>query len=444
MLMLNGLNKPHRTEEMLRQCRILTEIMPQIVWTARADGELDYVNSKWFEYTGVKFENLAGRGMLSVVHDDDQEAVTLQWKDCLASGRPFEGELRLRRNDGVYRWHLMRALAMRDGNGTVVQWCGTCTDINDQKTHIEDLEKRIIEDPAKLAHGLAPASKTIFAERYLIEGVLSTGGMGNIYRAKHIHMGRVVAIKILHSFLHGNLKLTKQFQQEAEAASGLIHPNIVTVFDFGISKTGQPFLVMDYIEGKSLEDLLNEQGHIETLRCLRLFIRICDGLQEAHSKGVVHCDIKPGNIVIGRKDGRECPKIVDFGIARINPRDLSQAEKQTMDFSVVGSPRYMSPEQCIGALIDERSDIYSLACVMYECLTGRPVFDDLTVYEIFNKHVNYPPKPFSKVRPDLKLSPALEKLLFKMLEKAADKRVQTVSEVRRRLMTIYRQLAAPS
>jgi serine/threonine-protein kinase len=332
---------------------------------------------------------------------------------------------------------------MKDGSGAVVKWCGTCTDINDQRSHIEDLEKRIIEDPAKLINGLAPASRSVFAERYLIDGVLSTGGMGNIYRARHIHMGRVVAIKILHSFLHGNLKLAKQFQQEAEAASGLIHPNIVTVFDFGVSKTGQPFLVMDYIEGKSLEDLINEQGHIDLLRCLRLFIRICDGLQEAHSKGIVHCDIKPGNIVIGRKDGKECPKIVDFGIARINPRELTHAERQTMDFSVAGSPRYMSPEQCVGAMVDERSDIYSLACVMYECLTGRPVFDDLTVYELFNKHVNYPPKPFAKVCPDLKLPDELEQLLFDMLEKTAEQRVQDASIVRRRLMTIYRQLAAP-
>ncbi len=442
--MLNGHNRTDPAQELLWQYRTLTEVIPQIVWTALPDGSIDYVNNKWFEFTGLDFENIKEFGWQPALHPDDIDPVALKWKECLATGQQFDGEMRFRRLDGVYHWHLVRALPLRDQTGTIVKWCGTNTDINDQKSHIEDLEHRIIEDPGKMKQGLAPLPKSVFADRYVIDGVLTTGGMGNIYRARHIHMGRVVAIKILHSFLHGNLKLAKQFQQEAEAAAGLIHPNIVTVFDFGISKTGQPFLVMDYIEGSSLEDIINTENHMDVQRVLRLFIRVCDGLQEAHSKGVVHCDIKPGNIMVGKRDGKEWPKIVDFGIARINPRDLSHDQRRTMDFSVAGSPRYMSPEQCVGDAVDERTDIYSLACVMYECLTGRPVFDDITVYELFNKHVNYPPKEFNKVRPDLNLPASLERLLFDMLEKAPDKRVQSAQEVRRRLMVICRQLAAPS
>ena|GEM_PF-4378866 len=453
MLMLNGRHRTDETEELLRQYRTLTEVMPQIVWTARPDGCVDFINNKWFEFTGITSDQAKESGWQSALHPEDVEPVSLHWKDSLSTGKPFEFEMRFRRKDGVYHWHLVRALAMKDHKGEVVKWCGTNTDINEQRTHIDDLEKRICEDPGKLKPGTAPVPKTVFADRYVIEGVLTTGGMGSIYRAKHLHMGRVVAIKILHPFLHGNLKLIKQFQQEAEAASGLIHPNVVTIFDFGISKSGEPFLVMDYIDGSGLDEILNSEGHLDLRRFLRLFIQVCDGLQEAHNKGIVHCDIKPANIMIGYSDSgpdshkpeskrRECPKIVDFGIARINPRDVSVDQKQTMDFSVAGSPRYMSPEQCVGDPVDERSDIYSLACVMYEAVTGRQVFEDITVYELFNKHVNYPPRPFEVVCPSLNLPKDLESLLFDMLEKAPEKRVQSAQEIRRRLLMIYRRLAA--
>jgi serine/threonine-protein kinase len=145
--------------------------------------------------------------------------------------------------------------------------------------------------------------------------------------------------------------------------------------------------------------------------------------------------------MVGRlESGKECPKLVDFGIAHINPKELGLEQKRTMDFAVSGSPRYMSPEQCVGAVVDERTDIYSLACVMYECAAGRPVFDDLTVYELFNKHVNYPPKTFAKVCPDLNLPESLELLLLEMLQKPPEKRIQTVPEVKERLLVIYRQL----
>ena len=117
-------------------------------------------------------------------------------------------------------------------------------------------------------------------------------------------------------------------------------------------------------------------------RFLRVFIQICDGLSEAHSKGIVHCDIKPGNIIIGTetsKDGeKELPKLIDFGIARVNPRDTAFEQQATMDFAVTGSPRYMSPEQCVAGVVDDRSDIYSLGCVMYEAVTGRAVFEDIS------------------------------------------------------------------
>jgi PAS domain S-box-containing protein len=449
VFMLNGRSQKaaniDQTEELLRQYRTLTEVIPQIVWTAKPDGNVDYVNNRWYEFTGMDFEQTRDWGWQPALHPDDVEIVSLRWRESLASGEPFEAEMRFRRTDGVYHWHLVRALPLRDTSGVIVKWCGTNTDIHDQKTHIDELEARIIEDPAKLKQGPPPVLKSTFAERYIIEGVLSTGGMGSVYLARHIHMSRVVAIKILHPFLHGNLKLVKQFQQEAEAASGLIHPNIVTVFDFGISKSGEPFLVMDHIEGKSLEDVLNADRNIDLQRFLKLFIQVCDGLQEAHSKGIVHCDIKPGNIVIGHSEvsrdqtAKEIPKIIDFGIARINPRDVSVDQKTTMDFAVTGSPRYMSPEQCVGDAVDERSDLYSLGCVMYECITGRPVFEDISVYELFNKHVNYPPRPFAKVCPYLTLPASLEKLLFEVLEKSPEKRVQTAQEIRRRLLLIYRE-----
>jgi len=441
--MLNGRNKPDETEELLQQYRTLTEVIPQIVWTAKPDGGVDYVNHKWFEYTGMSFEQTRDWGWQPALHGDDIEPVTLKWKESLASGLPFEFEMRFRRHDGIYHWFLVRALALRDGSGSIVKWCGTNTDINEQKSHIDDLEQRIIEDPVKLRQGLPPAPKSVFAERYVIEGVLSTGGMGSIYRAKHMHIGRVVAIKILHPFLNGNLKLLKQFKQEAEAASGLIHPNIVTVFDFGITKSGEPFLVMDYIDGQSLDEILHYERRIELERLLRIFIQICEGMQEAHSKGIIHCDIKPGNIMLGHGDGgKEIAKIVDFGIARINPKDLGSGQQQTVDFAVMGSPRYMSPEQCLAGDLDERSDIYSLACVMYECIVGRPVFDDITVYELFNKHVNHPPKHFASICPELDLPKSLEDLLFAMLEKSPDMRPQTAQEIRRQLLVIYRQLFA--
>jgi DNA-binding NarL/FixJ family response regulator/tRNA A-37 threonylcarbamoyl transferase component Bud32 len=273
-----------------------------------------------------------------------------------------------------------------------------------------------------------------FAERYEIISVIGRGGMSIVYKAMHKFMKRLVAIKILHPHLVMDLNNLKRFRLEAEAASALAHENIIRIYDFGLSADGEAFLVMDYLDGLSLQQVVKRELSLSAERSMHIFLQICLGLEHAHNKGVVHRDLKPSNIVLVKdRDGLESVRIVDFGIAKIG---TSGNLNITTAGEVYGSPAYMSPEQCMGQVVDQRSDIYSLGCVMYETLSGRAPFRSDNAFNIMNQQVRDMPQPLREIIPEL--PEELEKIIFKSMAKDPAARQQSASALRNEL-TAFQQ-----
>lgn len=268
-----------------------------------------------------------------------------------------------------------------------------------------------------------------FAKKYEITSVLGEGGMSVVYKAKHKYMERTVAIKLLHKHLIADAVALQRFQQESQAASSLSHPNIVTVYDFGIEE-GQAFFVMDCLEGPTLQDVLEKEGRISTNEAVQILVQLCDGLDHAHRKGVVHRDLKPSNVVLmPQEDGSKLLKIVDFGIAKLMPEEGKSRQQLTQTGEVFGSPLFMSPEQCMGRPPDQRSDIYSVGCLIYEALSGVPPLMGETSFETMTKHVNDMPLNFKQLGSELNIPPEIEAVVFKCMQKEPDKRYQSASEI---------------
>lgn len=221
---------------------------------------------------------------------------------------------------------------------------------------------------------------------YEFIGEIGSGGMGVIYKAWHSSLKKNVAIKILHQV---NQQTVMRFQREAQAASTLRHDNVIAVLDFGATDEGQPYMVMDFVEGKPLSDLINQRGALPVDSALNIFKQICSGIGHAHGKGVVHRDLKPSNVMLSDPDKwNPHVHIVDFGIAKVLGPEETEAGKLTQTGDVFGSPLYMSPEQCFGKKVDFRSDIYSIGCIMFEVLTGKPPFMGETIMDTMLKQMN--------------------------------------------------------
>src|SRR5262249_42826160 len=193
----------------------------------------------------------------------------------------------------------------------------------------------------------------------------------------------------------------QRFQKEAQAVGNLDHPNIVKVFDFGVDEKDRPYLVMDFLEGKTLGELIKTHGSLPMDQAVHIFEQACDSLDHAHGKGLVHRDLKPGNIMVvkGHRDDHSV-KILDFGIAKIVGDGGAVSQTLTNTGEIFGSPLYMSPEQCQTGSLDLRSDIYSMGCLMYETLAGKPPLQGATAYETIYKHINEMPKPLRAVKPE--------------------------------------------
>ena len=269
------------------------------------------------------------------------------------------------------------------------------------------------------------AAGSIFAGKYEIGDRLGSGGMSTVYLAKHKFLSKNVAVKVLHSNLASDAKSVQRFQMEAKAAFELTHPNLLTIYDFGISQDGQAFIVMDYIEGESLADLVQREGCVDLTQALPLFYDICLGLAHAHEKNVLHRDIKPSNVMLLQGQSRIVAKIVDFGLAKSYDES---AMKLTQTGEIFGSPLYMSPEQCQGAALDNRSDIYSLGCLFYESLSGIPPIKGDSAYDTFKRKFSDTPPPFD---PSLNIPGWLSALIMSMLSVRKDERpasAQTVAK----------------
>ena len=264
---------------------------------------------------------------------------------------------------------------------------------------------------------------TVIDGRYRIDARLGAGGMATVYKATRLLIGDEVAIKILHLEQLLDPQGRERFQREAQSAARLKHPNAVTIHDFGI-KDDLVYLVMELIKGQTLASFIKERGPLSPVLVADILSKICGALSEAHGNNIVHRDIKPDNILVSVSGDQILNvKVADFGIARMND---PSAGKLTMTGMVIGTPHYMSPEQCLGENIDSRSDIYSLAVVVYEMLTGALPFHATTPFAVAASHINAPPVPLRNV--NKAVSPEIESVVMRALEKKPERRPQTTSK----------------
>lgn len=282
---------------------------------------------------------------------------------------------------------------------------------------------------------------TTLADKYKIESEIGRGGMSVVYKGRHELMDRMVAIKMLQAQLVNDQTSIKRFKQEAKAASCLTHTNVITVYDCDVSPGGQPYLVMDYLVGESLADIIKRENHVEEMRALNIFIQACDALEHAHLKGVLHRDLKSSNIMLVDFEGKtDVVKVVDFGIAKLMPNSGKQSQNLTQTGEIFGSPIYMSPEQCLGSHLDARSDIYSMGAMLYESLMGMPPLMGDTIIDTMQMHVSTIPASFADMRHDLNIHPQFEAVVFKALEKKPEDRYGSMEQFRDALAHVARSI----
>lgn len=270
----------------------------------------------------------------------------------------------------------------------------------------------------------------VFAGKYRIVQKLGSGGMGAVYQAEHTLMGRTVALKLLHSHLSTNENYLMRFQREARIASKLTHPNAITLYDFGIEQE-TPFLVLEFVQGRTLKEILSEEGALPLDRIASILRQISGALQDAHTLGIVHRDLKPDNIMITKtRTGEEMVRVLDFGIAKlVGPIGQDAGVLATQAGVFVGTPAYMSPEQASEKEVDSRSDIYALGIIIYEMLTGVVPFTSDSPVELLFKHLHTPPKPIREIRQAPGVSQDLNAVVMKALEKDPNQRYQRVAEL---------------
>ncbi len=263
----------------------------------------------------------------------------------------------------------------------------------------------------------------IVGESYLLERLVGRGGMGVVFRAKHIIMSQQYAVKLLAPQQMSD-QSWRRFEVEGRALARLHHTNIVTIYNMGVDRGRCPFYVMDWLPGISLADRLAEEGPISEAEALNIFLQVCSGLSCAHKNDIIHRDMKPANIMLCPSPGGQQVKIVDFGMARLNSEQALTAVGE-----VFGSPLYMSPEQCRGEIMDARSDIYSVGCSIFECLTGRTPFRGATALETLFMHQEEAAPLLSAIKSDTKFSTDLETIVAKCLGKPKDERYQSIDQL---------------
>ncbi len=304
----------------------------------------------------------------------------------------------------------------------------------------------------KLAEGstICPSDGTILdnndsmmqriKETYEILEVVNSGGMGVIYKARHRILQKLVAIKMLKPG-HFHEAALVRFQREGKIAAALSHPNIVAINDFGVTEFGQPFMVMEFVKGVSLADKIREKGSLSIEETQHIAMQVCEALKHAHEHGILHRDVKPTNIML--VDGSSSIKVVDFGIAKfIEPGSGEMSLTETG--ASLGSPLYMSPEQSTGKKLDGRADLYSLGCVLFECLTGTPPFVGKSAVETIMMHVSGTVPSLREASLGRTFPANMETLVASLLDKDPDKRFQTAAETLKALGELDHSSPNPS
>jgi serine/threonine-protein kinase len=286
------------------------------------------------------------------------------------------------------------------------------------------------DDGASLVEAAAavdPLVGQILADRYRIIRTLGEGGMGRVYLAEHVRMGRLSAVKVMNPALAPTPDAISRFNREAANASRINHPNVAAIYDFGETEDGTLYLAMEFVEGQTLTSLLRNAGPLTPARAAELAGQVADGLTAAHRLGIVHRDLKPDNILVTHHhDGREWAKVVDFGIAKSTTQDSNQTVT-SLGISI-GTPEYMSPEQIAGEPLDARTDLYSLALVLFNMLTGALPHPALTSKQSLVQRLTARPRTLAEVRPNVAWPPRLLKALERALAPEPDERYASVAD----------------
>jgi eukaryotic-like serine/threonine-protein kinase len=334
-------------------------------------------------------------------------------------------------------------------------------------TRFPDSERFCLHDSAVLVEEEDIARLGTSVGNYRLDRILGRGGMGTVYSGEHIYIKKPVAVKILHPQFARYQEAIHRFLREARAASAINHPNIVDVTDFGILTDGPVYFVMEFLEGKSLEDVIEREGAVELHRALNIANQIALALEAAHTHGIIHRDLKPDNIMLLKRPGRrdlvrmtpdqswitereesyDFVKILDFGIAKsLIPDELSA---ETVQGAVFGTPEYMSPEAARGEEVDLRADVYSLGVILFDMLCGRPPFEAAQSSEVLAMHIHKQPPAPREFAPHREITDMAEQVMLKAMQKDPARRYQDMVEFRRDLegaygSISYRRHAAPT
>jgi serine/threonine-protein kinase len=282
-------------------------------------------------------------------------------------------------------------------------------------------------DAAVLRHDEDPLIGKTLAGKYLVESLIKHGGMGAVYRGKHVLMEKTVAIKVLRPSLAVDDEVVARFSREAKAASRISHPHAVSVTDFGEDEDGVVFLVMEYLDGRTLKDIIRSESPLALDRIVEIVRQVAGALDAAHQQGVIHRDLKSDNIMLSQTNGGDWAKVLDFGIAKITQPHGKPDPDITAANLVVGTPQYMSPEQCAqSGPLDARSDIYSFGIILYEMLAGRVPFTGDSPTVIMMQQVQDPPPSVLEARPDL--PGAVADVVKRALAKQPTDRFQSAGE----------------
>src|SRR6476619_1112767 len=279
-------------------------------------------------------------------------------------------------------------------------------------------------------------------DKYLVEEPVGAGGMGAVYRARHLSMDRPVAIKFLHQRFVEDEAARNRFQTEARAAVKLCHPNAVSVSDFGQTSEGVVYIVMELLEGRTLREILDREAPLETARAISIMLQASDAVAAAHEAGIIHRDLKPSNILVTQSaDAPAMVKVLDFGVAKLAPHTLDEDDPAITlrgAGALIGTPRYMAPEQYNGNGLTPAADVYSLGVILYEMLTGMAPFTGSTPLEIAAKHVSDPPHAPREIV--AAIPEDIERVVLHALEKEAADRPADAVAFRRELLETAERL----
>ncbi len=264
----------------------------------------------------------------------------------------------------------------------------------------------------------------MLSDRYQVEEMLGLGAWSEVYKGRDTTSGTPVAIKILHKHMAQDPIKIERFRREAATLAKIKHDCLAGIIDQG-ARSGRPYIIMEYVIGMGLDRMLSQHGRLTVNQCYEIISSVCGALTAAHDAGLIHRDLKPSNIFIVNRGGMLGAKLLDFGLAKVILTDEDGSATLTQNGEVLGTPAYMSPEQCMGHQLDRRSDLYSLGCILYEILTGKKPIQAKNAYQAMSGHITRMPDPFAVACPELSISAQVEQVAFCLLSKDPDDRYES-------------------